>query len=63
MAYKVIHNFADKTDNFHVYNIGDKFPRSGVKVPENRFLELASANNDIGQALIQEIKPKKKESK
>ena len=70
--YKVIKYFTDLHDNEHPYNVGDTFPRDGVKVTKERLAELASTNNKRGVKLIElvetaepekEAKPKKKASK
>lgn len=67
MSYKVIHYFEDLQDHNYPYNIGDPFPRDGMKVSETRLSELASGENKLGRPLIQykedvapaEKKPKK----
>ena len=53
MNYKVIHNFFDLQDNDHSYQVGDKFPRQGAVVSENRLKELSGANNRQGKPLIE----------
>lgn len=53
--YEVIYKFADMEDGLHVYEVGDKFPREGVKVSGRRIAELASTKNKIGQVLIKKI--------
>lgn len=58
--YEVIYKFADMEDGLHVYEVGDKFPRDGVKVSGRRIAELASTENKIGQVLIKAI-PKAEE--
>lgn len=52
MMYKVIKFFTDLHDNEHPYNVGDIFPRAGVKVSEGRLAELAGSNNKQGTPLI-----------
>lgn len=52
--YKVVCFFTDLQDNNHPYNVGDTFPREGVKVSEERLKELASDNNRQGFPLIVE---------
>lgn len=54
--YEVVFKFADVEDGFHVYEIGDTYPREGVKVSGRRIAELATCNNKIGQILIREVK-------
>ena len=53
--YKVIHFFTDLQDNNHAYNVGDTFPRSGMKVTEARLAELAGSNNKQGKPLIGKV--------
>lgn len=60
--YKVIYKFADVEDGLHVYNVGDTYPREGVKVSGRRITELATCNNKIGRILIEEVKSKPKKS-
>lgn len=50
--YKVIHFFTDLHDNDHPYNVGDIFPREGIKVTEGRLKELAGSENKQGTPLI-----------
>ena len=52
--YTVIHEFCDLMDKKHVYRVGDKFPRSGINVSEDRIKELSTARNRIGESLIVE---------
>ena len=64
--YKVIHFFTDLQDNNHAYNVGDTFPRSGVKVPDERLSELAGYHNKQGRRLIEKVleeKPKRSTKK
>lgn len=59
--YKVIKKFHDlqdatKTKNgmiYHEYNVGDKFPRKGMNVSEERLEELAGEGNKQGVPLIE----------
>ena len=53
--YRVIEHFTDLHDKNHPYNVGDIFPREGVKVAKERLEELAGTNNKQGKALIEEI--------
>lgn len=62
MMYRVIKAFTDMQDDNYPYNIGDEYPRKGVKVLASRYKELASSKNRRGEPLIEEIedeKPKK----
>jgi len=52
MAYTVIHEFADVTDNGHVYTSGDAYPRDGLNPTCGRIAELLSNSNRIGEPLI-----------
>lgn len=54
--YKVIHFFTDLQDNGHEYSAGDKFPRTGFSVSENRLKELATVNNKQGKPLIELVR-------
>lgn len=53
--YKVIHFFTDLHDNNHAYNVGETFPRSGVKVTKERLVELAGSDNKQGKPLIEKV--------
>lgn len=53
--YEVIRLFTDLQDNNHRYDVGDKFPRHGLKVTEERILELSTSNNKQGRALIKKV--------
>lgn len=60
--YKVIKHFIDLHDNDHSYNVGDIFPREGVKVEGTRIQELAGSNNKQGTPLIELVEePEEKE--
>lgn len=50
--YKVIHFFTDLQDFNHPYNVGDIFPRDGLKVSEARLRELSGSNNKQHKPLI-----------
>ena len=52
MSYEVIRYFTDLQDFNHPYNVGDKFPRVGMKVSEDRLKELSSHKNKQGVPLI-----------
>jgi hypothetical protein len=52
MSYKVISFFTDLQDLGYPYNPGDKFPRDGMTVSNERIAELASKNNKQGKPLI-----------
>lgn len=59
MSYKVIHRFTDLQDFNHLYNVGDVFPRIGIKVSQSRIDELASSKNKLKTPLIEIEKDKK----
>ena len=59
MSYKVIHRFTDLQDFNHLYNVGDLFPRIGMKVSQSRIDELAGSNNKLKTPLIELEKDKK----
>lgn len=50
--YEVIHFFTDLQDFEHPYNVGDKFPRDGLTVSEERLKELSGSNNKQHKPLI-----------
>lgn len=54
MKYKVISYFEDLHDENHSYNIGDTYPRKGLKPSEERIAELMSADNKQRKPLIEE---------
>lgn len=53
--YEVIHFFTDLQDFNHPYNVGDIFPRNGLKVSSERLNELSSSKNRQGKPLIKLI--------
>lgn len=61
--YKVIKYFTDKDDNRHPYEVGDTFPRKGLKVSEERLAELAGSDNLRGEPLIVFVEEEKKTPK
>ncbi len=60
--YKVIKHFHDLQDEtktksgvvYREYNVGDEYPRKGLKVSEDRLKELAGKDNKQGTPLIVE---------
>lgn len=50
--YEVIHYFTDLQDNEYPYNVGDKFPRNGLTVSEERLKELSGKNNKQHKPMI-----------
>lgn len=69
--YKVIKKFHDlqdvtktKSGNiYHEYNVGDVFPRNGMKVSEDRLKELAGKDNLQGVPLIEYVEEKESAAK
>ena len=61
--YRVVHKFYDLKDNNHAYSVGDTFPHNGVKVEDERIVELASDKNRLGVPLIEEIAEKQKRTR
>lgn len=61
--YRVVHKFYDLKDNNHAYSVGDTFPHNGVKVEDERIVELASDKNRLGVPLIEEIAEKPKRTR
>ena len=53
--YKAIHYFTDLQDNNHPYNAGDRFPRVGLDVTEERLAELTGSKNKRGLPLIRRV--------
>lgn len=63
MMYKVVRYFTDLQDENHPYNVGDSYPREGLKVSEERIKELSSSNNLQNAPLIIKEEIKKEEPK
>ena len=61
MAYKVIKHFTDLQDNNFAYNVGDEYPRKGLRVMQSRINELAGSKNRQGCPLIEEVEEPKAE--
>lgn len=51
--YKVIKYFTDLQDDNHPYNVGDDYPREGLKVTKERIEELSSDRNKRKAPLIE----------
>lgn len=58
MIYKTIVYFEDLNDNSFPYNVGDKFPREGFEVSNERLSELSGSNNKRGIPLIEKVEEK-----
>ena len=59
--YKALEHFTDMQDSYHEYNPGDKFPREGLEVSEERLKELSSNENRRGRAMIEIVKEEPEE--
>ena len=59
--YKVVKKFQDLQDNRYSYQVGDIFPRDGMKVSKERLEELSSINNRRHTPLIKLIEEPKVE--
>jgi hypothetical protein len=53
MEYTVREDFVDIHDDSYFYRAGDKFPRPGVFVSDERIAELSSDRNRVGRMLIE----------
>lgn len=53
--YKVIRFFRDLQDKNHAYHVGDSFPHDGVKVSEERLVELSTDANRRHVPLIEKV--------
>lgn len=53
MVYRVVKAFSDIQDNYHIYSVGDEFPRAGVVVNEQRIEQLATGKNATGKPVIE----------
>lgn len=57
--YKVVKLFTDLKDNSYKYEVGDTYPREGLKVSDERLKELSGSNNRQGTPLIKLIEDAK----
>lgn len=55
MEYKALRYFEDLTDNNYAYHAGDKYPRKGMAVSDERIAELSGKNNKLGEAVIEVV--------
>jgi hypothetical protein len=53
--YKVVKLFTDLQDNNHKYQVGDEYPRLGLKPSLARIRELSSDENRQKTILIKEV--------
>lgn len=56
--YKVVKFFTDMQDGNHAYEVGDTYPRKGVKADKKRIAELSGTSNRRRCPLIAEVKKK-----
>ncbi|EAC2921713.1 Rho termination protein [Listeria monocytogenes] len=54
MGYTVLKDFTDLSSN-HIYREGDKFPREGEEVTEERLAELSGSDNKRGEPMIEKL--------
>lgn len=63
MSYKVIKYFTDLEDKSFPYEVGDSYPRKGLKVSKERIAQLMGSNNRQGVPLIiEEVEEKIKKA-
>lgn len=60
--YQVIRSFLDKTDNNHLYKVGDVYPKEGGKTTKARAKELLTGDNATGQIYLREIPEPKQDT-
>lgn len=53
--YRAVKDFKDLQDNKHFYCAGDTFPRAGLKVSDERILELSTNKNASKMVLIEKV--------
>lgn len=53
--FKVLEMFTDLHDNNYKYEVGDEYPRLGLKPSLARINELCGAENRRGHAVIEEV--------
>ena len=58
--YVVIKSFGDLQDDGHIYEIGDTYPRKGLKPKKSRIEELIGSENKRKMPLIKEVTTTKK---
>ena len=58
--YKVIEEFVDLTDNCHLYQAGDSYPRKGVNPSEERIAELSGSKNLRKHPVIKKVAAQRK---
>lgn len=58
--YVAIKRFIDLTDDDHIYNAGDVYPRNGFEPSRERIVELATSKNKLETPLITHIEDEEK---
>jgi len=53
--YKVLEMFTDLQDDNYKYEVGDEYPRLGLKPSLARIKELCGTDNRRGRAVIEEV--------
>lgn len=61
MKYKVINKFVDKQGGNTLYNVGDEYPKEGIKPTKKCVEELSKKHPRYKMVFIEEIKSNKKE--
>lgn len=59
MSYKVVKLFDDLQDDAYRYQVGDTYPRKGLKPSEGRIKELLGSKNLQGEPLITKVTKEK----
>ena len=59
MGYVVIEHFCDMQDGGRSYEIGEKYPRSGLIPSQARLDNLATGRNALSRPLIKAVEEKK----
>ena len=58
--YVAIKRFVDLTDDDHIYNAGDMYPRDGFEPSRERIIELATSKNKLETPLITYVEDEEK---
>lgn len=58
--YVAIKRFSDLTDDDHIYDTGDVYPRDGFEPSRERIIELATSRNKLEIPLIAYIEDEEK---
>lgn len=61
MKYRVVNFFTDLQDNDHPYEVGDEYPRDGLKVSKKRIAELSGTENKQHKQLIEAVEEQETE--